>query len=231
MTEAHNDSNDDLLAAEYVLGVLPLAERQTFSDRLVRELELRQRLTFWENHFAALNAEIAPVSPPAQLVRSIEHRLFGDEPPQPRGWGSPVFWRGLSFASLAALAVVTGLYLGIGERSSGTDGDLVAQLSGDTQAVTLAALYDSNTGKVRFNRVAGAPSPGRAFELWLIAGDSPPVSLGVLPEKSAGSIAIPDNLKLRLPQAVLAVSDEPSGGSPTGQPTGAVLATGKLNAI
>ena len=33
------------------------------------------------------------------------------------------------------------------------------------------------------------------------------------------------------PDAVLAVSDEPPGGSPTGLPTGTVLAAGPLDAI
>jgi anti-sigma-K factor RskA len=70
------------------------------------------------------------------------------------------------------------------------------------------------------------------LQLWLIAGNDAPVSLGVLPAQAMVALQVPAAVSARLaPDAVLAVSDEPPGGSPTGQPTGAVLAMGPLNAI
>ena len=78
---------------------------------------------------------------------------------------------------------------------------------------------------------AGAPAPDRDFELWLIDGDAPPVSLGVLPFTAKPVIAVGESLRDKLPTGVLAISDEPKGGSPTGLPTGPVLATGKVTAL
>jgi anti-sigma-K factor RskA len=62
--------------------------------------------------------------------------------------------------------------------------------------------------------------------LWLIAEGGAPVSLGLLEPQGPSRITVPDDLRPVLAGATLAVSDEPPGGSPTGQPTGAVLAAG-----
>ena len=75
---------------------------------------------------------------------------------------------------------------------------------------------------------SGGARPGRALELWLIEGDDPPVSLGVLPDTEATVLQVDAAVAAALPGGVLAVSDEPPGGSPTGQPTGDVLATGQV---
>jgi anti-sigma-K factor RskA len=71
----------------------------------------------------------------------------------------------------------------------------------------------------------GAVPNGRDLELWLLPpGAQRPTSLGVLPSggKSLLLSAVPPD------GSQLLVSLEPQGGSPTGQPTGAVLYGGKL---
>ena len=72
----------------------------------------------------------------------------------------------------------------------------------------------------------------REPELWLIPADGKPRPLGMLRADRAVTIAIPADLAaLTVSNAVLAVSLEPPGGSPTGQPTGPVIATGKLTSL
>jgi anti-sigma-K factor RskA len=45
-------------------------------------------------------------------------------------------------------------------------------------------------------------------------------------------LEIPPDLAARLtPEAMLAISLEPPGGSPTGQPTGPVIASGRLTRL
>jgi anti-sigma-K factor RskA len=69
-------------------------------------------------------------------------------------------------------------------------------------------------------------------ELWLIPADGKPRSLGLLRADRAVTITIPPNLMGQIvSNAVLAVSLEPLGGSPTGQPTGPVIASGKLTTL
>ena len=69
----------------------------------------------------------------------------------------------------------------------------------------------------------------RATELWVIPAGQAPISLGLIRTDTVERKVIPAELALRLVTgATMAVSDEPVGGSPTGQPTGDVLAAGPL---
>lgn len=224
--------DDDALAAEYVLGVLPHSERLDIIERLEQEPELRAKVAFWEHRLVPLSFAIAPVSPPEGAYAAIEQRLFehGEPSPAPWSWNSLMFWRGLSAASLAALAVMFGLYLRIPAPAPVTSA-FVAEIAGETSTVRLLAFYDAASGQLRLTRTEGTAATGRAFELWLIAGQEKPVSLGVLPDDQRAVLSLPEPLKAKLATGVLAISDEPAGGSPTGQPTGAVLATGKVSAI
>jgi anti-sigma-K factor RskA len=68
---------------------------------------------------------------------------------------------------------------------------------------------------------AEAPA-GKSYELWAIGdGRKQPESLGIIDKDVQRNVAIS-------PGTILAVSLEPAGGSPTGQPTGPVVYTGKL---
>jgi anti-sigma-K factor RskA len=78
-------------------------------------------------------------------------------------------------------------------------------------------------------------APDRALELWMLPDGGNPRSLGVVPIVTPPGIA-----RVELPatadQALqsipaLAVSLEPAGGSPTGQPTGPVLYTGPVQRL
>ena len=67
------------------------------------------------------------------------------------------------------------------------------------------------------------------MELWLIPPGDKPHSLGLIDPSRPITIKVPQDLLGRVNrEAVLAVSLEPPGGSPTGQPTGPVIANGKL---
>ena len=77
-----------------------------------------------------------------------------------------------------------------------------------------------------------APSPIPGISLAVQPGSQTlPDSLGVLPQDAASRITLPEALRGKLVGSVLAISDEPEGGSPTGAPTGAVLATGELTRV
>jgi anti-sigma-K factor RskA len=65
----------------------------------------------------------------------------------------------------------------------------------------------------------------RALELWAVPPSGAPRSLGLI-AGNAATVVRRD--KLLDGTAALAVSLEPSGGSPTGAPTGPVLYVGKL---
>lgn len=71
----------------------------------------------------------------------------------------------------------------------------------------------------------------KSFEMWVLPEGQNPISLGVMDGKEVVTI---DTDKLIGPdgsRATLAVSVEPLGGSPTGLPTGPVVASGQLKPI
>ena len=70
----------------------------------------------------------------------------------------------------------------------------------------------------------------QSYELWLIPAEGGnPISLAVLGALDA-RLVLQESERQRLRTgATLAVSVEPSGGSPTGKPTGPVILTGRIN--
>jgi anti-sigma-K factor RskA len=71
--------------------------------------------------------------------------------------------------------------------------------------------------------------PGRALELWALPASGNPIALGLV-DAEAGAVltlATPSDALLAGAKG-LAVSLEPPGGSPTGQPTGPILWTGAI---
>lgn len=232
MTDARDDSahgGDDALAAEYALGLLSQAEAEAFEARMVQEPALRDSYAAWVEDLVALTDDIAPVDPPERLRARIEAQAFGAAPPR-RRFGLFGWLAGAGAALVLAAAVV--LVIGPVDRiSPDAPPPLVAQVEAEDGSLVLAAGFDPQTGQLAVSRDTGQAVSGRVLELWLIAGDAAPVSLGVLPDDGTARIDVPETLRPALaPGAVLAVSDEPPGGSPTGQPTGAVLAVGQITA-
>lgn len=227
---------DEVIAGEYVLGVLSLSERIEVENRMERDGAFAATVMRWQDNFSDFNAEYAPVAPPATVFAGIEKRLFERDEDLRRGalarlWGSVFLWRLTTFASLALLLG----YLFFGSaiwslREPDLDAPLLAELSGENAPVTLLARYDSRTGRLQMTPVAAdSPAEERSLELWLVqGGDQPTISLGVLPQTGEGALVIPADLRGRITEgATLAVSLEPFGGSPTGQATGPVIAVGQ----
>ena len=71
----------------------------------------------------------------------------------------------------------------------------------------------------------------RSTQLWLIPAGRAPMSVGVFKPGAVTVLPLSATLLAQLgPTAALAVSVEPAGGSPTGQPTGPVIAKGAISA-
>lgn len=228
MSEGGPDREDDRIrAAEYALGLLDEAEAADFAARLRDDPELREEYALWAEHLATL-ADGTEATPPARVWQGIERGLF-ETVQAPAGRARWRYWRGWGLgAALAAVLAVLLLYLGPFGPPTEPSADLTARIEAESGDVRVLAGYDEATGQLEVARREGAPAPGRSFELWLIAGDAAPVSLGILPEQERGVLSVPEALGPRMAGAMLAISDEPAGGSPTGQPTGEVLAMGQV---
>jgi anti-sigma-K factor RskA len=224
---------DDVVAAEYVLGVLPGDERQLAALRIETEQAFARLVDRWEVYFAPLAAAYASVEVPASIKAAIDARLFtGDQVAAPPGpFASLAFWRGLAIAAMAALAIFVALPF-ISPPMDIPDQRLAASLAADGSDVRYLAVYDESTGDIGLSRVSGAPPQGRDFQLWVIEGDQAPVSLGIVPDGDNARLPVIEALRAKmLSGAVVAISSEPDGGSTTGLPTGPVVAAGDLKSI
>jgi anti-sigma-K factor RskA len=225
--------SDDLLAAEYVLGVLPAAERQEASRRIDTEPAFARLVDAWEVRLSPLAEAYPEVEPPQSIKAALDGRLFASAAaaaPRAGLWASLGFWRGLAFAAVAGLAIAVAVpYL---RAPVDQQVRLVASLAADSSDVRYLVVYDAAHHNVGLSHVSGERDQGKDFELWVIEGDKAPVSLGVIPVGAAIQLPVTPAVQSQIEQgAVLAVSVEPLGGSPTGQPTGPVVATGDLKDI
>jgi anti-sigma-K factor RskA len=226
--EGSEPGGDDLFAAEYVLGALAADEREIASRRIDADAAFARLVDAWEARLSPMAAAYPETEPPIRVKEALDRRLFIAEP-RAGLWSSLAFWRGLAAAAVAALAIYIAVpYL----KPPVEQPRLIASLAADGSDVRYLAVYDAARREIGLSHVSGERAAGKDFELWMIEGRNPPVSMGVIPAGQTAHVTISPAVQERLAQgAVLAVSVEPAGGSPTGQPTGPVVATGDLKSI
>ncbi len=215
------------LAAEYVLGTLPLAERRAVEARMVGEPALREAVGRWEARLLPLVQLAEPAEPSAQLWPRIAASLapaVRTEAPAP-WWNRLGLWRGLAAAgfALALLAVAVG--------------PLAPSAPGPRYMVVLAApdnmapgwvLEAKDAGQLRLAPLRPTAVPAaRALQLWTKAdGWSGPVSLGLVEPGKPVNVPLGDLPPLQ-PNQLFEITLEPGTGSPTGRPTGPILYIGR----
>ncbi len=221
MTDATDRDEDEALAGEYALGLMEADARRAFEARLPREPVLRQQVRVWQERLATLAEDVAPVAPPSRVKAAIDARLFA------LAGRRRVSWTRFMGGAVTAAALVLLLLVWTGPPTIGPT--LTAEIAAEDRSLVYAVRFEPALDRLDVTRTVGSPEADRVHELWLIAEGAPaPVSLGVLPEDGRASLALPGALSAAVAGGMLAVSDEPPGGSPTGQPTGAVLALGAV---
>ena len=236
----HELSPDEQLAAEYVVGVLTSEERAQAERRIAAEPGFAAEVADWQERLMPLLAEIEPETPPRVVWMRVAAQL-GVSATRPAGvWNSVAVWRGVAaVASVAAAVAVAALVLtpprvviepGAAPAAAPvlTSIALLKEEAGPTSfVVTLDKAHD----RLIVATVAGQAQADRSFELWVLPEGQAPVSLGVLNGREA---LVLDTAKLLGPDgetASLAITLEPLGGSPSGDPTGPVVASGALTPV
>jgi anti-sigma-K factor RskA len=240
-TDDTPEPDDDLRIAEYVVGVLDAREREAVEALITREPEFAQRFAAWQERLGPLVDELQPVPTPDYLWSGIEARLGFPAEPQlrtqrptaarPPLWESLALWRWLGVGGLAAsLLLAIALTLSSLAPPAPTSLPiLTATLQLDNGKGAYVITVDPGRQRLVIIPTAPIALAGKATELWLIAPEQAPVSLGLLTGDQPLSLALPPGLQgSTAPKAVFAVSLEPPGGSPTGQPTGPVVAKGEI---
>lgn len=236
---------DDLLAGEYVLGVLDTESHRRIAARVARDAVLAREVAGWEARLAPLLDAIEPVAPPLGLWPRVRaHVGLSTDATAARVplWKRLGFWRGFSAAGLAATAASLGALFflqpaldrpGPRHPQSPHPITLLTTIANTDGAPAFIAAVDADACTLLVMPTADARVPtGKVAELWVIASDGAPRSLGVRSTRDMQAVPVPVNLRDGLlAAATLAVSVEPPGGSPTGLPTGAVFAKGALTRL
>jgi anti-sigma-K factor RskA len=209
----------DRLAAEYVLGTLRGGARRRFEALLPAHPGLRSAVWRWQDRLVPLTASVPPVAPSPAVWRGIEQQLFGETATAgaaasvqqriTRWWERLGLWQGLAGAtSLATLALAVALSL-----PGPVQPPVVVVMGADGRSLVLKPLAGVTV------------TAAQALELWAVPPKGAPRSLGLVSNKGATTV-----LREHLLQgtAAFAVSVEPTGGSPTGAPTGPVVSVGHL---
>ncbi|WP_246792892.1 anti-sigma factor [Burkholderia perseverans] len=249
-TPAHSDP--ELRCAEYALGVLDADARRALEHEAAADPSLAAMLARWQARFAPLAEDVLPIVPSPRVWTRIRRDLgflpardaaaARDGQRGAGGWWNHLgFWRWLGIgASLATVALVA-VTLTTARHEATVPGTQTAARPGAGYMVATIARPDGVahwTATVDLRRaqmlVVPADKPtiaaNRSTELWLIPPNAKPIPLGVFAADAPAAVALPPEIVAQLSaRAVLAVSVEPVGGSPTGQPTGPVIATGTMH--
>jgi anti-sigma-K factor RskA len=215
------------LAAEYVLGTMPIRARRRFERLMNGDASLAALVAHWSERLAPLDAATPEIAPPARVWRAIERRVQAPARvpiAAPARVGALAFWRGLALAAVGACAALI-FYVAISPAPAPPK--VIAILADSNGATGWVALAGPLPGQVSVAAVR--PSGGgdtTAFELWGIAAGAPR-PLGLLQTEPDRPLLLSAAL---LPDegGTLAVSREPPGGSPSGLPTGPVVYQGKV---
>lgn len=231
----------DVEAAELALGILDGEERAVALRRVLAEPGFAQQVERWRHYLAPLFDLWPAMTAPAGVLERVEWTIDGpaamDVPTPPN---RRFFWpaaAGISSVAAAALLLFIVLRpIDYTPRPAPTQAAvpatmLVASIAPVEKGAPVTAVYDPASGALRLTAAALADAR-RSAELWVIGGDGVPHSLGLLRPSGASSLAVDQANRARLAAgATLAVSLEPVGGSPTGLPTGPVVATGALSPV
>jgi anti-sigma-K factor RskA len=253
----HGPGEDmQVLAGEYVLGVLDAAEMRAVRQREARDPALAEAIQAWERRLAPLADTVPPEPPPPALWNRLEAAVAAlpleDEPPLRTTVPAPVL-------RAPAERLVPGMQPGArgGQRrgrrvwpwqlATGASLALAAGIAAfawvnrpQPGPVEVAELLPSNAGypgfvartepngRVMLIAPAAAAPTGRDYELWILPkGEAAPRSLGVLP---AGGRQI-ELANRPTPGTQIMVSVEQPGGSPTGKPSDEVVFAGTLDRL
>jgi anti-sigma-K factor RskA len=234
MTRPNEPEDIHALAGEYVLGTLPIAEREAFEARLANDPELQQAVAAWEERFFPYTAMVDPVTPSDYLWPRIKRSLNAAAAAKPAPSSIPrrrlvhslPFWRGAAGFGLAA-ALVMGVMLTNVSDEPATPEYMVVLLAPQTQSAGWV-VQAANRQEIQLIPLGSFEVPeGKALEFWTKADDwQAPVSLGLVEPGQPIRLRL-DELPPLEDNQLFELTLEDETGSPTGLPTGPIEFIGR----
>lgn len=238
--------DDDVLAGEYVLGVLDAGERERLDARVLTDDGFAQRVAAWEQRMAPWLGEVEAVEPPAHVWPRIRTRLgwaaVGDG--RKTVWDSVGFWRAATGLAVAAGVMAIAIGIRRPEPAAPSAPPVVVQtprveaevaqpvvvLARDSGDAGWLASLDMARGKIHMMPVPSPADPdGRVGELWIIPAGQAPRSLGLVSNEKAHTVDVPATIRDALAVgSMLAITMEPQAGMPHAAPSGPIIAKGEI---
>ncbi|OYY79658.1 MAG: hypothetical protein B7Y43_00930 [Sphingomonas sp. 28-62-20] len=238
------DGDPDVMAAEFALGLLEGEALAAAMRRTLEEPGFAAEVERWRLHFGTLFESWPAATPPANGIDRLDRALRpvpakdaanDDAPGLPR----IRLWQGIAAATsaLAASLLFVVMFrpappsLPVAPVVAARAPILVAAIVPVKNGAPIPAVFDPASGDLRVAATT-LTDPAHSAELWIIAADGVPHSLGVLAPDQPEVVSIRGPQRTRFAAgSTLAVTIEPIGGSPSGKPTGAVIAAGALALI
>jgi len=229
-------ARDDFAAVadEYVLGLLDEADAAKVETQIEHDTALAEAVATARERYLPLDTGIEPVSITPSLWNAIEARLTDRQPPSiaevsPRrpaagndNGGSG--WRAAAISAMAASLILAGGLIWSVTRT--VEPLVVAVLvneAGEVQAVV--EDFGNDTANIRLLTDFAVPAD-KTMQVWTLPSrEMGPMSLGLLQESHSAKLS---GSTLPRPQdtQLYEITLEQAGGSPTGRPTGPILAKG-----
>jgi anti-sigma-K factor RskA len=240
------DPAGDWLAAEQALGLLEGADLGEAQRRARSDPAFAAEVARWSERLGPLLDEVDEAAPPAGVWERIAAALGTPATAAANDNAAALhqrltFWRNWS-AGATAVAAALGLFLLVDPRAAPppapapgpvqpvAEAPMIAAMAAKDSSARLVATWEPNARSLTVASAGELPTAtNHDHELWYIVAGEKPKSLGVMPLNGRMHAQLAAKIAAALQQGtVLAISVEPAGGSPTGQPTGPVIASGAL---
>ncbi|WP_296072596.1 anti-sigma factor [uncultured Agrobacterium sp.] len=226
MTIDCKDSAD--LADDYVLGLLDEKDVGAIEAELVHDAALRAEVSRSRERFLPLDTAVEPAANTEGLWEKIEARLVQQSAPaqdaSPRSVNDNNSWRSVALSAIAAsLLLAIGLAFSLARPSD----PLVIAVLLDERGQVQAVVEDFGNERATVRMLADFAVPqDKTIQLWTLPSkEVGPVSLGLLEGVRSAQLEGPRLPAPRTDQ-LYEITLEQAGGSPTGKPTGPILAKG-----
>jgi anti-sigma-K factor RskA len=224
-------TRDEKLAAagEYVIGSLEGSERLAFEAQLASDADLASMVRRLEQQMQTLDDTVVAEPVDGRLWAGIEARLGAQTLPELQRT-APTTRTRLQWQMAIAASVVLALGLGFAAGSitqAPAKPVVIAVLIDDGTSVPGAIVEAFADNSVRIVPLEAFAVPdGRIMQVWTLPNpETGPVSLGTFTDPQSVRLA---GASLPQPQVgqLYEITLEPAPGSPTGRPTGPILAKG-----
>lgn len=224
----------EALAGDYVLGQMPIHARRRFQQLMDERPYLQHAVLRWERRLNPLGAGLSGRKPPRRVWYRIKSEIAALEKRKrternKRVWDSILIWRTATVITAVMLMATLLLTNIMPQPPVLMMPSYVAVLANEENKPMFVATANEEPMQMTVKMMEGAQMPSdKDFELWCRMKESGKLwSMGVLAHNNETTFPLTEtDWRTFNSTTSLAISVEPKGGSPTGNPTGPVMYKG-----